>query len=292
MSEAVAKISMRLAALIRGGFTHQRALEQLAQDDGEHADVMRRLNERIHTGTSAGEAMVAEPDEAWKLLAATWHIAEHTGSPAATALERMSDALSRLESLRRRREVLLAGPKGSVLLIASLPFLAIIVGELLGIHVAAQLATPFGLVLLGVGTLLLTMGVAWGLAMIRAVQKRDHAAGCELDLMWIALAGASTPDRARRTVIETVDRFDVAWVNLDAFGERGEATMLLDTARTSGVRLRDLVTLEADTLRERTHRDLEREAERLAVRILIPLGLCVLPAFICIGVIPLLLGML
>lgn len=292
MSEAVAKISMRLAALIRGGFTHQRALEQLAQDDGEHADVMRRLNERIHTGTSASEAMVAEPDEAWKLLAATWHIAEHTGSPAATALERMSDALSRLESLRRRREVLLAGPKGSVLLIASLPFVAIIVGELLGIHVAAQLATPFGLVLLGVGALLLTMGVAWGLAMIRAVQKRDHAAGCELDLMWIALAGASTPDRARRTVVETVDRFDVAWVNLDAFGERGEATMLLDTARTSGVRLRDLVTLEADTLRERTHRDLEREAERLAVRILIPLGLCVLPAFICIGVIPLLLGML
>ena len=283
---------MRLAALIRGGFTHQRALEQLAQDDGEHADVMRRLNERIQTGTSASEAMAAEPDEAWKFLAATWHIAEHTGSPAATALERMSDALSRLESLRRRREVLLAGPKGSVLLIASLPFLAIIVGELLGIHVAAQLATPFGLVLLGVGALLLTMGVAWGLAMIRAVQKRDHAAGCELDLMWIALAGASTPDRARRTVVETVDRFDVAWVNLDAFGERGEATMLLDTARTSGVRLRDLVTLEADTLRERTHRDLEREAERLAVRILIPLGLCVLPAFICIGVIPLLLGML
>ena len=292
MSEAVSAMSLRLAALLRGGLTQQRALEQLAADGGSASDVARRVRDRLEGGASAGEAMAAEPDEAWKLLAATWRIAEHSGAPIATSLERMSEALSRLASLRKRRDVLLAGPKGSVLLIASLPFVAVIVGELLGIHVASQLATPLGLAFLVVGILLLTTGVAWGLAMIRSVKQRDHAAGFELDLLWIALAGSSSPDRAQRTVIEAVDDVDAAWVNLDAFGEQGAATLLLETARASGIGLRNLVTLEADTLREQTHRDLERDAERLAVRILVPLGLCILPAFVCIGVIPLLLGML
>ena len=41
-----------------------------------------------------------------------------------------------------------------------------------------------------------------------------------------------------------------------------------------------------------TTRRLELAAEQLAVRLVVPLGLCHLPAFVCLGVLPLLLTLL
>jgi len=38
--------------------------------------------------------------------------------------------------------------------------------------------------------------------------------------------------------------------------------------------------------------ELEQEAERLAVRILLPIAVCVLPSFIALGVMPVLLAVL
>ena len=292
MNELVGTVALRLSSLLRGGLHQSRALEHLATQPGAEGETAHRICERIEAGLGESDAIAAEPGEAWNLLAATWHIAEASGAPLAPSLERMSEALSRLQTLSRRREVLLAGPKGSVMLIASLPFVAVIVGELLGVSSARQLISFPGVLLLVVGLLLLTVGIAWGLAMIRAVTTKDHAAGFEFDLLWIALAGGGSPDRARRIVVHNVDRFRAVWVNLDAFLEAGEATAALNLAHTSGISLRDLVALQSETLRENTHRDLERDAERLALKVLLPLGMFVLPAFICIGVIPLLLGML
>lgn len=292
MSADVGALALTLAAHMRGGLTQQRALELLARENGEGQEIMQRIIGRVARGSTTAEAMLAEEEEPWKLLAATWLIAERTGAPIAQALERMSEALARLASLERRRQVLLAGPQGSVLLIASLPALAVVIGELLGVRVGAQFSTPLGLLLVGVGALLLVAGITWGLGMIRSVRQRDRAAGFELDLLWVALAGNSSPEQARRITVHTLDMIESSWVDLSVFARHGEATTVLASASESGIRLRDLVALRADNLRERTHRDLEREAERLALRVLLPLGLCILPAFVCIGVIPLLMGML
>lgn len=291
MTANVGAIALKLAAQLRGGITQHRALEQLSREESPEAQAMKRVAERIEQGFTTAEAMLAEDGEPWKLLAATWMIAERSGAPIAQALERMSEGLARLDSLARRRQVLLAGPQGSVFLIASLPALAVIIGELLGVRVSAQFATPLGMLLVGVGALLLITGITWGVGMIRSVKHQDRTAGFELDLMWVALAGSSSPEQARRITVHTLDFVESDWVDLNQFARNGEATHILVSAAESGISLRDLATLQAETLREQTHRDLERDAERLAVRVLLPLGLCILPAFVCIGVIPLLMGM-
>lgn len=294
MTEIAGSFALKVSVMLRGGIGQHRTLEQLSKDADEVGQSAARIRERLKHGLSSGEAIAKEDNgaEAWKLLAVSWIIAEHSGAPLAAALERMSTAFLRLTTLTRRRDVMLAGPKGTVFLISALPLVAFIVGELLGVRVAEQLRTIPGLVLAGSGVLLLIAGIAWSLAMIRAVNERDHVGGFELDLLWIALAGGATPAQARLIIVNTTDSIGAQWVDLDAFGREGVATALLHSRTSSGVPLRDLVIMHSDSIREDVQRTLEKDAEQLAIRVLIPLGLCVLPAFICIGVIPIMLGML
>jgi pilus assembly protein TadC len=45
-------------------------------------------------------------------------------------------------------------------------------------------------------------------------------------------------------------------------------------------------------LRRRRNREAEKRAAALGVRLVIPLGACALPAFVCLGVVPVLLSLL
>lgn len=295
MTELAGSFALKVSVMMRGGMGQHRALEQLSHENDELGEAAGRILQRLRLGMGAGESIAAEATahgEAWKLLGSTWAIAEHSGAPIATSLDRMSRAFFKVVSLGKRRSVLLAGPKGTVLLISALPIVAFIVGELMGVRVADQLLTMPGMLLGVVGILLLILGLAWSFAMIRGVNERDEVAGFELDLLWIALAGGAPLEHAQLIVVNTTDLLDAHWVNLESFGEAGAATVLLKQAIQSGMPLRDLVLVESDTLREEAHSALEKEAERLAIRVLIPLGVCVLPSFICIGVIPIMLGML
>jgi pilus assembly protein TadC len=53
-----------------------------------------------------------------------------------------------------------------------------------------------------------------------------------------------------------------------------------------------IVHARAAQLRRRQNRALERRAAALGVRLVVPLGVCALPAFACLGVIPVVLALL
>lgn len=292
MSDVAGTFSLKLATLMRNGAGQLRSLQMLSRETGEAAVTAGAVLERITQGVEPADSIASEPGEAWNLLAAAWHVAEQSGAPIAGVLERMSTAFLRLDTLAKRRNVLLAGPKGTVLLIATLPVLAFVVGEFLGAGAVEQLFNPVGALLIGSGMLLLIAGIGWGLAMIKSLSDKDELAGFELDLLWIALAGGSTPEEARRIVVHSVDLFRVAWVDLTSFSSSGAATRMLHTSTENGAPIKDLVEQSSDREREHGLQTLEEQAEKLAIRILIPLGVCILPAFILIGVIPVMLGLL
>lgn len=54
----------------------------------------------------------------------------------------------------------------------------------------------------------------------------------------------------------------------------------------------ELLTVLADRQRRHRQRQLEKSAARLGVKLVVPLGLCSLPAFICLGVLPVLIAMI
>lgn len=60
----------------------------------------------------------------------------------------------------------------------------------------------------------------------------------------------------------------------------------------TGAPTAELLTVMADRQRRHSYRFAEQSAARLGVKLVVPLGLCSLPAFICLGVIPVLISLI
>lgn len=66
----------------------------------------------------------------------------------------------------------------------------------------------------------------------------------------------------------------------------------LEFTATSATASASVLRGQADLVRRAQYRRAERAAEALAVKLVLPLGLCFLPAFMCWGVVPVLMGLL
>lgn len=85
----------------------------------------------------------------------------------------------------------------------------------------------------------------------------------------------------------------VAWQVANHDGDHGADDAALATLKrqlelclSAGVAAGAVLRAGADAERRRSRRDRETRAARLGVRLVLPLGLCVLPAFIALGVVP------
>lgn len=131
----------------------------------------------------------------------------------------------------------------------------------------------------------------------RIVVRLDSAVACELIAVLLA-AGSSVPD-ALATLGEATGedelvvsgrllRWGAGW---EEATERVPARwrMVVEPLRTawvSGVDPGPALRTTAATWRARRAARAREEAERLAVRLVLPLGLCLLPAFVLMGLVP------
>ncbi|GAA3064490.1 MULTISPECIES: type II secretion system F family protein [Actinomycetes] len=109
-------------------------------------------------------------------------------------------------------------------------------------------------------------------------------------------------DRLARTVpgaepLATVHRALVAGAGWEeAWSGQGrelaELGAQLSFAHATGAPTAELLQAGAQQLRRRRRHEAQRRAEELGVKMVMPLGACFLPAFILLGVVPVLLGLL
>lgn len=83
-----------------------------------------------------------------------------------------------------------------------------------------------------------------------------------------------------------------AWRCVPADGDLTELGRELRFAHSTGAPTAALLRATASALRRTRRRRAEQAAARLATHLVMPLGLCLLPAFLCLGVIPLVLALL
>ncbi|MBT1001335.1 type II secretion system F family protein [Paenarthrobacter sp. DKR-5] len=87
--------------------------------------------------------------------------------------------------------------------------------------------------------------------------------------------------------------WDAAWAALGrSVPELRVFRDALGFAAATGAPSASLLYSEAARVRRRRQREAERRAAALGVQLVLPLGLCALPAFICLGVVPVLLSLL
>lgn len=279
----------RLAVLLAAGIAPSSAWRHVAAEGGDETlDRVVEQLERTPDVVLALERAVSTEDTAWAGLLAAWRVAAASGAPLAPALTAFAGAIRDRQEAARDIEIALAGPRATARIVLLLPACAIVLALLLGVDLVGTLAQPLGLVstVLGVGLLLVAR--RWMRRMLRAAAPPPPTAGLALDLLAVAAGGGGSPEAALALVTGQLDR---ASLTIDE-AETAAAHALVRLSRRSGAPLGALCRAEAVERRADARARARSSAERLAVRLMLPLGACILPSFVLLGVAPLLLGLL
>jgi tight adherence protein B len=286
----VASTVQRLAVLLAAGVPPTSAWRYLAQ-----SPTIAGVDAAIRGGMPVAEAIVAqlpeaEADErpAWRGLAAAWWVAADVGAPLAPSLRDFAGSLRSLSEAQREIAVALSAPVATARLVMALPAVGLLFGFFLGFDTVGVLFTTVpGLVCLALGIVLMLAAVAWNRRLVAAAQPRDLTPGLRFELTAIAVSGGGALDRAVASVAEALRRCGLEGMRDDAAVES-----ILDLSRRAGVPAAELLRGEAEEARRSARAEAAAHASVLAVRLMLPLGLCVLPAFMLLGVAPLLIAVI
>jgi tight adherence protein B len=297
--DAIAVVAERLAVLLTAGVPAGGAWANVGTT-GSREGHPAESDDDVVRSAAAAAAAAGEPvspvivaalherrgaSPQWAVLAAAWQVASDSGAPLASSLRDLAAALRDEAQSRREVRSALAGPLASARLVVTLPVLAVLFGVSLGFDTIAVLfGNPLGLACVALGTLLLWAGHRWSAALARRATPDRHTSGLELELLAIAMSGGTSIERARGLVHTALDRVGVA--------SAAESTVedVIALAARAGAPVAELLRAEAARLRRVARADAAARAAALGVRLMLPLGACVLPAFVLLGVMPLLIS--
>ncbi|GAB3601384.1 type II secretion system F family protein [Microbacterium tumbae] len=269
-----------LAVLLQAGATPSSAWRHLA-DTGDPC--AGRVVGRCESGAALPAAIEAEGG-AWIDAAAAWEIATAVGAPLADVLRAVAEALQDAATAVDDVRVALAEPAGTARLLLWMPPAGLLLGFALGFDTLTVIATqPIGMACVVVGLMLVLLARLWTGRLVRAAQPGDRAPGMHTELTSVALSGGVSIERAMRLVADSSAADEVG-------GERTAA--VLELSRAAGVPAVELLRAAAAQERHSARIAGRMRAARLSSRLLIPLGVCTLPAFLLLGVAPLMLSVL
>ena len=238
-------------------------------------------------------------------------------------MERAAEhAEERIDALLGRQSAL-AAPRATGRILSWLPLLGLGLGVLMG-------SDPVGVLtgsILGALTGLFGLGLAfagrrWTAALVHRAEVESTRAGhtggeqalnaptvdtaLVLELLAAQLRAGLAPLAALGTLAEALNSrplhtvcqrlqmgssWGSAWSG-SAAGTFGELRDALAPAYTGGAPSTALLLSLADAHRLSERRAAERAAGKLSVALVVPLGLCSLPAFICLGIVPIIISLL
>jgi tight adherence protein B len=195
--------------------------------------------------------------------------------------------------LHRDLTVALTGPRATARLVMVLPLVALLFGTLMGFDTLRTLfLTGPGLVCLAAGSALMFTAARWNRRLVRRASAGGPAPGLELDLTAIGMTGGGSLDGARRTARASAERFGLRGPGASDAATDAVIDRVLGLSARAGVPAAELLRSEAEQLRRDARTGGRQRAENLAVTLMLPLGVCVLPAFMLVGVAPLLISVL
>lgn len=274
----VADSVQTLAVLLQAGAVPLVAWRHLASTGDPVAVAVLARTEKGVPLISA----IEEQGGMWTELAAAWEIATTVGAPLADVLRSIAEALRDAASAADDVRVALAEPAGTARLLLWMPLAGLLLGVALGFDAwGVIVGNPLGAACVVTGLLFVVLARLWTQALLRRARPQPGTPGMAAELVGVALAGGAPIDRAVELVAETRV--------VDAAG-RDRVQEVLDLSRAAGVPAVEFLraTAAQDRHRARIHGRLR--AARLSTRLLLPLGVCTLPAFLLLGVAPLLLS--
>lgn len=209
-----------------------------------------------------------------------------SGGPPAAAMERVRRVIHTNQEQLRRVELANASPRATVRLVLWLPIAALIFGQLSGLDSLMVLfRTPIALSSVLIGGLLLALGSVWSGKLLRKARVVKFDEAVFLDGVAIALSAGLPTEHA----IGLAEKHFEFTISESLQAELGE---LVEVSKSTGAALQKLLIEKADSIREEANHKKSIDLEKLSVRLMIPLGVSVLPAFALIAVVPLAMSFL
>lgn len=279
-AEAAAVAVRTLAVLLQAGSAPINAWRHLADSGDAHAE---RVVERCDQGAALVAAIESEGD-AWTDVAAAWEIATTVGAPLADVLRSLAETMSDTAAAADDVRIALAEPAGTARLLLWMPFAGLLLGFALGFDtVSVLVGNPIGTGCLVAGLLLIFAARAWTKRLLRKAQPEPGTPGMHAELVAVALSGGASIERSLRLVDDSPASEHLTGVSTGG---------VLELSRAAGVPAGELLRAFAAQERHAARIRGRIRAAKLSSQLLIPLGVCTLPAFLLLGVAPLMLSVL
>lgn len=201
------------------------------------------------------------------------------GVQPASLLRSLLEQVDAQSDVERRIEIAMAAPKATLRLVTWLPVGALLLGQLSGLGTIVVLfRQPIALVAVCLGGVLLVLGKLWsGRMLTRALAEPvDDSFG--LVLIASCLRSGFDLASAERLSDSTLD------------DDNGKS--IVELATRTGVPVADLLLSFSQLRRTEALQTRLAMIERLSVRLMVPLGVTVLPAFVLMAVVPLAISFL
>lgn len=228
---------------------------------------------------------------------------DHTGAPLAQVLETLAHTIAETQRVQEGADVAFAGPRSSARVLTALPLLGLVGAQLLGANPLAWFfsgAAPASLAVLGGALAVAGRGVS--AKMIRRVSdlganyalapaladlvSAGISSGQSVPLVLQALSDAGADGRFGEVGRELIlgATWSEAWDDVPAGGDLLERA--LEPAWNDGISPTAMLTGLAVQDRAVALAQVRVAAEKVGVKLALPLGLLMLPSFVILGLLP------
>jgi tight adherence protein B len=315
-------------AEVEAGAGPPAALQAAAEAAPALSGPCRAAADAARAGGELGAELDRTPD--LHALAHAWRVADAAGAPLADTLTGLCADLAAGTERGQAVSAALAGPRATAALLGVLPVLGLALGSGMGarpLHVL--LGTAGGQAICCAGVVLDVLGLLWTNRLLRGAEAgprgdgavrrararwfgsrlppdgglpfaldlaaaalrcgRDVANALRLAAPVLAPATAAQWRRVAGLIALGADP-DQAWMSVGDDADLAPVAVAARRSAKSGARLAAAFSRLARDLRAEQRSVALARANRAGVLAMAPLGLCFLPAFVCIGIVPTIVG--
>lgn len=217
-------------------------------------------------------------------------VAQDVGSAVAGEIDQVASIYLNRERAIQRIAVAQTGPKASARLVLWLPLATLCLAQLTGLDIVQAVSKNQILVIsFGLGGLLLAVAKLISGKLIKKATPTNDNLGFFLLGVALACSGGISLHKAQNKSLEI---YKEIFNQIPTRHELQLCAEALHTATHTGARVGELLRASAEEMQRESATRSEVKIEKLNIRLLLPLGFAVLPAFILIAVIPLTVSIL
>ncbi len=215
-----------------------------------------------------------------QLVAGAWAASLESGAPVSVTLLMLAQTYRAIAQIEREVDAATAGPRMATRVMLTLPAIGVLLAGALGMNVLTFFVShALGVACLVSGVALVSIGWWWSRRLVRHISIRSVPRGV---VATVVVAGL-------RVGVAITTSLDALTQHLGAdhvAREIDHIHRLQTFSSTWGMPLADVLLAETTQARDAGIARVRRDCAELAERLLIPLGACVLPAFVVLSVVP------